>query len=177
MYDNQNMTRGGKRTGAGRPKGTSKYGEATRPVRIPESLVNEVVAFVESKGYQVPLFTSRVQAGLPTMADDHSDSSISLNSMLVKNPKDTFCVEVSGDSMLDAGIHENDMLVVDISIPAKDGQIVIAVVDGDLTVKTLEKKGGRVRLMPANKNFKPLEITEEMDFSIWGVVTNVIHPV
>lgn len=168
---------GGKRPGAGRPKGQGHYGEATKPIRLPESLIEPVLRFVKNKGYQLPLYGSKVAAGIPSFADDHVEAQIDLNEYLVKNPSNTFLVRVTGQSMIDAGIHENDILVVDRSINPTDGRIVIAALNGNLTVKKFHKKNHQLFLLPENKNFKAIEIKEDHDIYIWGVVTNVIHAV
>ena len=104
------------------------------------------------------------------------DGKLDLNQHLVKHPAATVFVRVTGDSMIEKGIHSGDILIVDKSLDPQDGSIVIAVLDGDLTVKELEKRNGKLRLLPANKNFEPLEVSEQQSFEIWGVVTNVIHP-
>lgn len=171
------MSRGGKRSGAGRPKGTGRFKEATKPVRIPESMVDDVHNFVKSRGYTCPLFSSRVAAGSAVFADDHSEESVNIAEMLIQNPDDTFFVTVSGESMLNAGIHPDDMLVVDRSIPAQNGRIIVASVNGEVTVKRLEKASGNVRLMPENDDYDPIVITEGCNLEIFGVVTNVVHGV
>ncbi|MDA0967507.1 MAG: translesion error-prone DNA polymerase V autoproteolytic subunit [Proteobacteria bacterium] len=170
------MTRGGLRKGAGRPKGQGKFGEKTTPIRVPESMVDEVLGFVNLKGYKLPLYASKVQAGFPSPADDFMEGKLDLNSHLVKHPTATFFVRVSGDSMIEAGIHPDDILIVDRSLEPKHGKIVIAALDGELTVKRLHRTSSKTYLMPENKRFSPIEITEDSDMSIWGVVTNVIHP-
>ncbi len=169
------MKHGGKRKGAGRPKGQGQYGEPTKPIRLPESLIEPVLKFVENKGYQLPLFTSKVSAGLPATIDDHIETHIDLHQLLIKNTGTTFLVRVSGHSMIDAGIHEKDLLIVDRKISPTNGKIVIATIDGQLTVKRLYQKNNQLYLMPENKKFKPIPITEENHMMILGVVTNVIH--
>ncbi|HMO18441.1 MAG TPA: translesion error-prone DNA polymerase V autoproteolytic subunit [Oligoflexia bacterium] len=170
------MTRGGKRQGAGRKPGSGRFGELTRPIRVPESLLDAVQAFVESRGYYLPLYESRVQAGFPSPADDFSEGMLDINEYLVKNPASTFYVRAQGNSMTGAGIFEGDILVVDRSLDVVSGKIIIAVVNGDLTVKRFcKEKDGRVLLMAENPLYKSIEITDEMDFSVWGVVTNVVR--
>jgi DNA polymerase V len=93
----------------------------------------------------------------------------------VQRPAATFFVRVQGDSMIGAGIHENDILVVDRSLEPTGGKVVIAVVNSELTVKRLQKKQGQVLLVAENPKYQPIKISEEMSFQIWGVVTNVIH--
>lgn len=169
---------GGARPGAGRPKGKNKYGEPTQPVRLPVSLVGSVMAFVEHEGYQLPIYSSKVPAGFPSPADDFIEGALDLNQHLIKHPAATFIVRASGKSMINAGIHDNDILIVDRSIKPAPGKIVIAAVDGQLTVKRLHKtKDGKLLLMPENPDFHPIELKEGNDMVIWGVVTNVIHAV
>jgi DNA polymerase V len=170
---------GGPRKGAGRPKGQGKYGEPTKSVRIPVSKVEDVYAFLkdDSHDYQLPLYGSTVRAGFPSPADDYIESKLDLNSYIVKHPAATFFVKASGDSMIDAGIRNGDMLVVDRSLEATHNRIVIAAIDGELTVKRLYRASGQVKLMPENPNYSPIDITEEQDLVIWGIVTHVVHQV
>lgn len=171
------MTRGGRRDGAGRPKGAGKFGEATKPIRIPESMIDSVMTFIDNKGYQLPLYTSAVSAGFPSPADDHTEEALDLNQHLVKHPTATFFVRVSGESMIEAGIHPHDILIVDRSLEVISGKIVIAVLNGELTVKRYIKQGSKIILMPENKAFSPINIEESDELSIWGTVTSVIHHV
>ena len=131
----------------------------------------------QAESLLLPLFQSVVPAGFPSPADDYLDKKLDLNEYLVKHPAATFFVRVSGDSMIDAGIHNGDILIVDRSLPALDGRIIIAILDGELTVKRLRKKGHQVTLVPENELYEPIEINEFNDFEVWGVVTNVIHKV
>ncbi|HEX2549637.1 MAG TPA: S24 family peptidase, partial [Gammaproteobacteria bacterium] len=111
------MKHGGKRKGAGRPKGQGKYGEPTKAVRLPISMIQSVMKYIDNKSYQrIPLYSSKVAAGFPSPADDHVESHLDLNEHLVKHPAATFFVKVTGDSMVDANIHENDILIVDRSL-------------------------------------------------------------
>lgn len=169
------MTQGGVRAGAGRPKGKGPYGEATKPVRLPVSIMGDVMKFVAHRGYKLPLYGSKVQAGTPSPADEHVEARVDLNAELVKNPADTFLVKVTGDSMIDVGIHENDLLIVDRSLEAGHGKIVIAAIDGQLTVKRLSHKNKKGYLLSENANYPPIEIYDGSNFCIWGVVTRVIH--
>lgn len=123
----------------------------------------------------LPLYGTRVAAGFPSPADDYIETKLDLNQYLVKHPAATFFVRVEGDSMIGAGIHPDDILVIDRSIKPTDGKIVIAVVNGELTVKRLRILPNYVVLQPENDKFSPIRVTEEMNFSIWGVVTSVIH--
>ena len=145
--------------------------------RIKTDSVNVVEVLIPEKkvSYKLPMFLESVSAGFPSPADDYMEDRLDLNDYLVRNPSATFFVRVTGDSMIDAGIHSGDILVVDRSLPPRDGNIVIAVIDSELTVKRLQRKKTKVYLLPENQNYKPIEITSEMNFEVWGVVTNVIH--
>lgn len=169
------MKHGGKRSGAGRPKGSGKYQDSTQVMRIPVNMVDRVITYVQTNGHQLPLYSNKVSAGFPSPADDHIEAQLDLNSHLIKSPASTFFVRATGESMKDVGIFPNDILIVDRSINPADGKIIIAVVDGELTVKRLKIKSGALFLMPENKDFKPIVVKELQDFSIWGVVTHVIH--
>ena len=124
-----------------------------------------------------PLASETISAGFPSPADDHLEKKLDLNSHLIKHPAATFFVRVNGDSMINAGINDNDILIVDRSLKPSHGKIVIAVVDGQMTVKRLHKRSGKLILMPENNHFKPIEITESMTVEIWGVVVTSIHSV
>lgn len=128
-------------------------------------------------GAVVPLFTEQVAAGFPSPADDYLEENLDLNKYLVKHPIATFFVRVTGDSMIGAGIHSGDILIVDRSLEADNRKVVIAVVDGELTVKRLVRKDGAVYLMPENDKYEPIVIKDEVDLEVWGVVTSVIHTV
>ncbi len=173
------MSHGGARKGAGRPRGQGKYGEATRSVRIPQSRVMEVLEYLQqdARACQIPLYSCSVKAGFPSPADDYVEAQLDLNEHLIKHPSATFFVRASGDSMINAGIHSGDILVVDRSIEACHGRIVIAAIDGELTVKRLHQQGSGIQLLAENPLYAPIHIREEADLVIWGVVTNVIHPV
>ena len=105
------------------------------------------------------------------------EGSLDLNRHLIKHPAATFFVRVSGDSMINAGIHPGDILIVDRSLEATDKKIVIAVIDGELTVKRLRYRNALISLEPDNEDYQPISITQEKSLEIWGVVTNVIHKV
>ena len=179
MYEIKNISskRGGKRSGAGRK---SLYGSPTKAIRVPEHMVDEVRDFIQSEDseeYSLPMFASKVSAGFPSPADDFMDTKLDLNSHLIKTPSATFFARVSGESMINAGIHDGDLLVVDRSIEPQVGKIVIAAIQHELTVKRYVKKDGKVYLAPENENYEPILVSEEDEVHIWGVVTNVIHAV
>lgn len=122
-----------------------------------------------------PLFLVSVSAGFPSPADDYLDGQLDLNQYLIKHPAATFFIRVSGDSMLGAGIHSGDLLIVDRSLEAAPNRVVIAVVNGELTVKRICQQDDGLVLMPDNAAYPPLRIQPTTDFEIWGVVTSVIH--
>jgi DNA polymerase V len=123
----------------------------------------------------LPMFGHRVRAGFPSPADDYVEAFLDLNEHLIEHKDATFFVRATGDSMTGAGIQEGNLLVVDRALEARHGDIVIAVIDGDLTVKRLEKRRGKIRLMAENPAYAPIEFTEGQELTIWGVVTSVIQ--
>jgi DNA polymerase V len=123
----------------------------------------------------IPLYTGSVPAGFASPIEDHLDKQLDLNEFMIAHPSATFFVKVEGDSMIGAGIHSGDMLVVDRALEARSEQIVLAVIHNEFTVKRLRKEKGRIFLYPENPRYQPIEILENMDFSIWGVVTFAIH--
>ncbi len=209
-------TAGGKRAGAGRKPNSGKFKEPTKAIRVPESYVAPIMAWLDNvamaeaetslnqpesltRGKEraksqalislmdvmrtapspavltMPFYDCSVSAGFPSPADDSFGITMDLNKHLVQNAPATFFVRTSGESMLNAGIHDGDLLVVDRSLTAKNQDIVIAAVDGDLTVKRLVQSNGRTILQAENPLFSNIELTEDMAVSLWGVVTNVIH--
>ena len=138
-------------------------------------VVTEIYRLQIGEPCLIPLFADPVEAGFPSPADDHLDEMLDLNEHLIKNPTATFMVRARGDSMIDVGIQSGDLLLVDKSLDAIDGDIVIAAVDGHFTVKTLRRSGRTFRLVPENPSHSPIVFNEESNVEIWGVVTNVIH--
>lgn len=122
-----------------------------------------------------PLMSNTIAAGFPSPAEQYVEAPLDLNQLLISRPAATFFLRVAGDSMIDAGIFEGDILVVDRSIEAKDGMIVVACVDGEFTVKTLKKDTGFIRLEPANSSYPVITFKEGMELRIFGVVTSTIH--
>lgn len=171
------ITHGGKRKGAGRPTGTGKFQQATKAMRVPAAEVNYILKCIQHQFYRLPLFQTSISAGFPSPAEDDAEDILDLNEHLIKHPAATFLLRVSGSSMIGAGIHHNDILVVDRSLEPTSGKIVIACVNGELTVKRLRYENNRLQLVAENPSYPPIDITEEIDFRIWGVVTNVIHAV
>ncbi|MDB4619104.1 translesion error-prone DNA polymerase V autoproteolytic subunit [bacterium] len=116
-----------------------------------------------------------VSAGFPSPADDYKEKKLDLNDLLIRQPEATFFAKASGDSMTGAGIFDGDMLIVDRSITAADGKIVIAVVNGELTVKRFKLVGRTAQLHAENPKYSPITLCEGDNVNVWGVVTNVIH--
>lgn len=171
------MGAGGSRVGAGRPAGTGKFGVPTTPMRVPTHLVNDVLEFISEGKIACPLYSSTVKAGFPSPAEDYAEQRLDLNSHLVQHPSSTFFLRVSGDSMQDIGIFNGDLLVVDRSLEVNSGKIVIAAVNGELTVKRLKKDKDGVFLIAENTKYPPIEIQPDDHIHIWGVVTHTIHSV
>ena len=136
---------------------------------------DQVVRLVRRTILEMPLLLCRMPAGFPSPADDFLEKRLDLNEYLIKNPPATFLVRVSGQSMKDVGIFDGDMLVVDKSLQPVSGSVVVAIVHGEFTVKTLKMQGMRTYLLPANGQYRPIEVTPEMDCVVWGVVASVIR--
>ena len=184
---------GGARKGAGRKKNSGNFKEQTKVIRVPISLFDSITPSIEMYKSQVksgievlrvnedpvkqliPIFTSRVQAGFPSPADDHLEDTLDLNTHLIHHKEATFFVKAQGESMIGAGIHQGDILIVDKSLSPKSGKIVIAVVDGEFTVKRLHKYKGNITLKAENSEFEDIKIKGTDELIIWGVVTSVIH--
>ena len=190
--------RDGKLAGAGhKPRDAVKKPTATIPVPVSQEPVvsdfieafnrkkqNEQVSNVGSIEHpslapnvmELPLFSTKVAAGFPSPADDHVEKRLDLNEYLITQADATFFVRITGSSMIDAGIFEGDVAVVDRAKLASLGDTVLAVIDGEFTIKTLSKsKNGNPRLLPANPSFSPIEILEGMQFEVWGVVTGTVR--
>ena len=120
-------------------------------------------------------YATRAAAGFPSPADDYIECNLDLNEHLIANPPATFFVRVSGNSMIGAGIHDGDLLVVDRSVEPRSGSIVLAVVHREITVKRIQRRGGRMFLAPENTAYKPMEIGRDTGLQIWGVCRHVIH--
>ncbi|MCD4747481.1 MAG: translesion error-prone DNA polymerase V autoproteolytic subunit [Bacteroidales bacterium] len=139
---------------------------------------NNVFEFFKPKNdtpQKLPLYVNTISAGFPSPAEDFIEKKLDLNEYLIKNRSATFLVKVNGNSMINAGILDGDILVVDRSVEPASGKIVLGVINGEFTVKRIKRKGKKYYLEPENEKFKPLEITEDMNFQIWGVVTFAIH--
>lgn len=125
-----------------------------------------------------PFADEGIRAGFPSPAQDYLERAIDLNEELIKNPAATFYGRVIGDSMIDANVHQGDILVIDKSLQAKDGDMIVGYLDGEFTLKKLDlsqQKDGIIWLVPANPSYARIRITPDRDFRIWGVVSYVIH--
>jgi len=123
---------------------------------------------------RVPLFSHKVAAGFPSPADDYIEGRLSLDEHLVQHREATFFVRAKGNSMVGAGIFDGNLLVVDKSLVPSSGDIVIAVIDGELTVKRLIRRDGKVILKPENSRFKEIELRDGQELQVWGVVTSTV---
>ena len=123
------------------------------------------------------LVENGISAGFPSPADDFLDASIDLNKTLIKNKDATFYGRVKGDSMINGGLSDGDLLIIDKSIEPKNGKIAVCFIDGEFTVKRIKIEKELIWLIPENKNYQPIKVTADNDFVIWGIVTNVIKAV
>jgi DNA polymerase V len=188
-----------KKAKPGRPEGRNAYGESTVPIRIPKSKVTQITDFLNQcalknrpgtidfyehirqvstpeVSVELPLYSSKISAGFPSPCDDHIAKRLNIHDYLVDQEDATFLVTITGLSMRDAGLLPKDVAIVDRSKNANIGNIILAVVDGEFTIKQLAIGGnGNPVLLPANPDFKPIEIKDGMDFEIWGVVTGSIR--
>lgn len=170
----------------GRPRG-----EPSKVVRLPLPIANlarriadgtlradEVNVFLdveERTKAQVPLVSSSVAAGFPSPADDYLDRPLDFNELLIENPAATFAVRIAGESMIGAGIFPGDIAIVDRSKAAISGCVVLALVDGEFTVKRYRKKAGAIVLQSENPKFKDMLISGDTTFEVWGVITKAIR--
>ena len=160
------------------------YPRISHPVNLQALLASHLqgkaialAAYQPAATVPLPFFASTIPAGFPSPADDYLDESLDLNDLVIKHPAATFFVRVDGESMIGAGIHPGDVLVVDRTEEPADSKIVVAVLNGEFTVKRMQKLDGKFALVSENPALPPLEITPEVDVAIWGVVTYVVHRV
>ena len=193
MSENPKSKRGGRRPGAGRKPGTGTYSEPTRPLRVPESLAGAILDYLaayrkkpeiqvdalpivtDAPRRAIPVMSYRVPAGFPSPADDYVQDRVDLNEHLILHRDASFILRVSGWSMVGAGIHDGDEIIVDRAIDPQDGHVVVAVIGNELTVKRLRKDGKSIRLAAENPDFPDIEFLEGEELTIWGVVTRVLH--
>jgi DNA polymerase V len=185
---------GGIRPNSGRKAGSTKYGEPTVVRRLPaswaamldQSLKNQRLVLMSPEieridpaatdiALALPLAGGKIAAGFPSAAEDFVEGKLDLNDILVKRPTATFYIKVAGESMRNAGIFPGDILVVDRGETPQHGHVVVAVVNGELTVKRLYKKGKLIRLDAENPAYPHIEIQGETELTIWGVVRANVH--
>jgi len=123
---------------------------------------------------KIPYVNQGVSAGFPSPALDFLETAIDLNKELIENAKTTFYIKVEGHSMIDAGINDKDILIVDRTLEPSDKKIAVCFIDGEFTVKRLKLEKDSLFLMPENQNYEPIKVSEENNFMIWGIVTYVI---
>ena len=123
----------------------------------------------------VPVLGDAVPAGFPSPAEDYLDMDLNLHDYLVRNPAATFCVRVSGGSMVSADIKSGDVMVIDRALDPTNNSIVLAVLNGEFTVKRIKKRANELYIIADNEEYQPMKITKDVDFQVWGVVTFIIH--
>ena len=137
--------------------------------------IKEIAQVSKNSKVELSLYSSKISAGFPSPAEDYVEKKLDLNELLIKHEAATFFVRVEGDSMINAGINSDDILIVDKSIVASSGKIIVAIVDGEFTVKRFIKKDNQMILRAENPKYKDIVIKDSDNFEIWGVVTFVIH--
>lgn len=155
-----------------------KQYEARKKMKLKPIHKTKELEFYKSEigvSLEIPYFEGGVSAGFPSPAEDFMHAKLDLNTLLVEHPSATYYVRVIGDSMVGAGIVSGDLLVVDKSLEVSNNCIVVAYLDGDFTVKRIKKTKSKMFLKAENDKYKPIEITKEMDFVIFGVVAHAIH--
>lgn len=137
--------------------------------------VENLIDQPSGKNARSPLFVATVSCGFPSPAEDYIDSVLDLNEHLISKPAATFFVRAKGDSMTGAGIYEGDLLIIDRSVTARSGNVVLAVMNGEFTLKRLLIASGGHSLCAENPKYRPLQISSDMEFEIWGVAIHCIH--
>ena len=137
--------------------------------------LHDFIASTRLTTRELPLFGCPIPAGFPSPADDHLDAPLDLTKHLFQHPASTFLARVSGDSMIGAGIHPGDLVAVDRAVRARDGSIVVAVVEGEHTIKRLQMRAGQPWLVAENARYPPVAVDRSAGLVVWGVVTHVIH--
>lgn len=166
---------GGKRVGAGRKPGSNKYGEPTIPMRIPASLTQDVIHYVENRGFNLPVYAMKVPMGLMKASVDYVERTLNLNE-LIRHPEKTFFHPVEGDSM-EPTVFAGDLAMIDAAIEPMHGDVVLASIDGGLTLKRLMKLRTRVWLDSDNKKYDPIVLSPDLENLICGVMLVSIRPV
>jgi DNA polymerase V len=135
----------------------------------------EIYAVEASSKVSLPYIEAGVSAGFPSPAEDYTEQRIDLNSILIKNPSSTFYAKVNGNSMKDAGVYDGDIVIIDKSLTPGHDSLLVCFIDGEFTLKKVRKVNDDLFLIPENPDFRPIKISPESDFRLWGVVTYTIH--
>ena len=137
----------------------------------------DIYSISTEKMIERPYIEQGIKAGFPSPAEDFLDISIDLNKELIKNPSATFYGRVKGDSMKDAGIDHGDLLIIDKSLEPRNGKIAVCFIDGEFTIKRIKLEKNFCWLMPENKKYEPIKVTEDNDFVVWGIVVHIIKTI
>ena len=138
-------------------------------------LISKIYSSLIKNKNKIAFYNSSIPAGFPSPAEDHIDIPLDLNDHLIRHPAATFYVYAKGNSMQNSGIYDGDLLIVDRAVEPKLKNIVIAIIDGEFTVKRISKIKNKIYLLPDNKEYQPIEIKDSSNFQIWGVVIYTIH--
>jgi DNA polymerase V len=140
-------------------------------------IAKEIYTLEKGKAMNLPFIEAKVPAGFPSPAAEYFENKLDLNEYLIRHPEATYFIRVEGDSMIDAKIYDGDLLIVDRALEPVMGKVVIANINGELTVKKIDRINGKLFLVAENEIYKPIEITEEKELLIWGVVVYAVHKV
>lgn len=145
--------------------------------KLHQTDIIEIYSAITTTELDLPFVEQGISAGFPSPADDFLDISIDLNKELIKNPSATFYGRVKGDSMKNAGLENGDLLIIDKSIEPIDNKIAVCFIDGEFTVKRIKIEADIIWLLAENEDYKPIKVTADNEFVIWGIVTTVIKKV
>lgn len=137
----------------------------------------EIIELNCNENLNISLLENNIPAGFPSPAQDANSDTLDLNRELIHSPSSTFCARVSGDSMIDCGISDGDLLIIDKALTPHDGSIAVCYIDGDFTVKRISIHNDGIYLMPANPNYRPIPVSEDSNFQVWGIVTYIVKSV
>lgn len=137
----------------------------------------EIIELNCNENLNISLLENNIPAGFPSPAQDANSDTLDLNRELIHSPSSTFCARVSGDSMIDCGISDGDLLIIDKALTPHDGSIAVCYIDGDFTVKRISIHNDGICLMPANPNYRPIPVSEDSNFQVWGIVTYIVKSV
>lgn len=137
----------------------------------------EIIELNCNENLNISLLENNIPAGFPSPAQDANSDTLDLNRELIHSPSSTFCARVSGDSMIDCGISDGDLLIIDKALTPHDGSIAVCYIDGDFTVKRIYIHNDGIYLMPTNPNYRPIPVSEDSNFQVWGIVTYIVKSV